>query len=818
EAAESLAKLAAAFDLPIENIRYLASAINELSNTTASTSRDIVSAMERIGASGKLIGITAEQASAMAATLVDMGMGADRAGCVDDKTVIMTKDGWKGIDDISENDFIATRTPDGYLEYRQPKLIYRRNWNGDMIHFKKRTSDILVTPDHRMIAKRQSKTDYETIEAKDLMKSSNFRIPATIKWNGIPMNYFKVDNTYQDYNGTTKLIYENREIDINLWVQFMGYFLSEGCVVKSQNGDSGRVILTQNEGIIKNKMISLISKLGYVPRIKSDTIHIDISNKQLFFALKEFVGVKAHDKYVPNYIKDLPIEQLEIFLKAYCEGDGSIEQKGGFKLFSSSRCMTNDLEEISLKCGYRISEFLSSKAGENFYINNKCYTRRYPCYGIQVSKNKYRDQFFANCGKLKNQVIEENYKGRIWCPILPPFETVFIKRNGKTAWIFQTRIRRMLTELARKSKKISKSMEGYFANWGDVLREDPMEALLIYMKYLRQIEDPIEATIEAYETLGKVGGFAFISLTENLPDLITNLKTVENEMIFGTSLAEEYAIAIDKTSSALQLASNRAEMARRAFGRELTPTLIWSKDAWADLLFTIAGTTAGLEAARDGSAGLTSVVADTHGQFQIFEDDLNTINEGLNKYQEFMVKFKDVPPVSIIAFGPILAPITSTLGALSPMLREIEIDMNVLAESTTVLDAANLALASSNERIFSSSGAVVNIMEREGLITDEIVDAKAKYVSNTKAATDASKLLNKVKADEASTIDDIAAAEKNREYWVGQRTLSRDILTKAVYDGTKAELADTNLMEKDRAILTRHATDWETIAEARADA
>lgn len=79
-AASGLAKISSAFQLPITQAENLGSAINELSNTTAATAGDVVDGLRRIGASGVSLGITVEQAAALVALLVDMGVESRVAG------------------------------------------------------------------------------------------------------------------------------------------------------------------------------------------------------------------------------------------------------------------------------------------------------------------------------------------------------------------------------------------------------------------------------------------------------------------------------------------------------------------------------------------------------------------------------------------------------------------------------------------------------------------------------------------------------------------------------------------------------------------
>ena len=80
EAALALAKISNVFGRPIVNVDKLGSAINELSNTTAASSSEIVSAVVRVGGSAASLGVLEETVLGMSATLIGMGEPAERAG------------------------------------------------------------------------------------------------------------------------------------------------------------------------------------------------------------------------------------------------------------------------------------------------------------------------------------------------------------------------------------------------------------------------------------------------------------------------------------------------------------------------------------------------------------------------------------------------------------------------------------------------------------------------------------------------------------------------------------------------------------------
>ncbi|RLG17825.1 phage tail tape measure protein, partial [Nanoarchaeota archaeon] len=80
QASDALLKISRAFSLPIENSEKLASMMHHLAVVSVADAKDIVNAMTRVGAAATNLGITADMAAAMATTLIDAGMGAERAG------------------------------------------------------------------------------------------------------------------------------------------------------------------------------------------------------------------------------------------------------------------------------------------------------------------------------------------------------------------------------------------------------------------------------------------------------------------------------------------------------------------------------------------------------------------------------------------------------------------------------------------------------------------------------------------------------------------------------------------------------------------
>lgn len=80
QAGEAVAKLSNIFNLPMEQVQLLGDAINTLGNNMAAKEADIVEVLTRIGGAAGQFGLSAEQAGALGASMLSLGVSAEVAG------------------------------------------------------------------------------------------------------------------------------------------------------------------------------------------------------------------------------------------------------------------------------------------------------------------------------------------------------------------------------------------------------------------------------------------------------------------------------------------------------------------------------------------------------------------------------------------------------------------------------------------------------------------------------------------------------------------------------------------------------------------
>lgn len=128
--------------------------------------------------------------------------------CHDDQTEILTENGWKFFKDIFKDlpdEKVATVNPNTLkIFYEKPARLIKLRYFGDMITCKTKFLDFCVTPDHKMLIKKQAGENFSFIDAKELSKN-NFLV-LNVKDNvNITDEYIKIQpkdiviERYNDY-------------------------------------------------------------------------------------------------------------------------------------------------------------------------------------------------------------------------------------------------------------------------------------------------------------------------------------------------------------------------------------------------------------------------------------------------------------------------------------------------------------------------------------------------------------------------------------------------------------------------------------------
>lgn len=342
-------------------------------------------------------------------------IGQNSWGCFDNKTEILTKNGWKLFKDINEKEIVATLNPKTHkLEYHQIKSKFVYNYDGYLWNYKARDIDLLITPNHKIYIQPKHRNKWMLLEA-DKVWIKGFRMKKDAKWEGRDIKYFQVGE---------------EKISMDLWLEFLGYFISEGNVGNYDRLVKGRnktrttytIVISQEKGKKADKIKRCLNKM---PLSFSYYGHSFIgSNKSICKELKP-LG-KSYEKYIPNYVKELSPRQLKIFLNALMLGDGSGSPTKKWTYYTSSKKLADDVQEILLKIGYAGDVSFTDRRGRDISNERGKNITRFIEYAVGIKTKELTPR-----NEWKPELIP--YREKVYC-VEAPNHIVYVRRNGKAVW------------------------------------------------------------------------------------------------------------------------------------------------------------------------------------------------------------------------------------------------------------------------------------------------------------------------------------------------------------------------------------------------
>ena len=204
-----------------------------------------------------------------------------------------------GLSYLNNNDFVATLNKDtNNLEYQIPDDIQSYDYNGEMYNINNRRVNLSITPNHRMYVKKQHGNKFEFIEAQNLDKHSYY-FRKDCNWIGEEQEYFILPNIDKKQDlGVLDSRYDDIKIPMDLWLEFLGYYISEGSTTYLK-GNTYHINIAQSKNAHSEKYDKIESCLNKISAYwHKNEIGFGLSNKQLASYLYK-LG-KSHYKYVPN--------------------------------------------------------------------------------------------------------------------------------------------------------------------------------------------------------------------------------------------------------------------------------------------------------------------------------------------------------------------------------------------------------------------------------------------------------------------------------------------------------------------------------------
>ena len=361
----------------------------------------------------------------------NIGPSTGEMGCYDDKTEVLTSEGWKLFRDVSRADKICTLDPTSHvIEFNRPDAIVSFDHHKKLVSIQNRAVDIVVTPDHNMFVEsqqsaRKRRGNFEFVKARDLPSQS--RIMRTGEWIGQTHKSFVLPSVIVGhYEGRQVQLHETGAIEIPMsdWLAFMGIWLSDGSV--SANRESYRISIAQKKPAQTKRIEALLSKLPF--DFSKGASEFYCYDKQLGSYLQQFGS--ASEKHVPQFIMELSSAQIRIFLDWFAAGDGTL-MKTGFRIFyTSSKLLADQIQELLLKVG-RVGLIKSrQRSGKIWIVDHFADASR-----IQYEVIERVKKLHSWIDKRDTSLVD--YNGRVYCASVKN-HVMYVRRNGKPYWCGNT--------------------------------------------------------------------------------------------------------------------------------------------------------------------------------------------------------------------------------------------------------------------------------------------------------------------------------------------------------------------------------------------
>lgn len=329
--------------------------------------------------------------------------------CFSDDTEILTEEnGWRLFKDLSPDDKVAQYNPTtGRLEFVKPTYYFKAHYKGVMIGIKSNSIDLLTTPDHK---------HYVSTRHTRKKVWSDYHFEHAINLYGKETVKFKITAPQEGYRPT------NYSLD---FFEFLGFYFAEGYSGKYKRKDYDgyhyRLVLTQKKYPEYVRDLLRRNNFAFTEFYRENGINFVLSIND---KIKELINKlsklgKAKTKFIPNWIRKAAPEYLKAFLFGYQMGDGSFKnnKRNSDKLYTPSKLLANDLQEIALRAGIPAT-ICSEKNRENYVVILLQPCRHYPT-------------------ARKKMWYKQEYSGWIYC-VEVPTHIVLVRRNGKACLSSQT--------------------------------------------------------------------------------------------------------------------------------------------------------------------------------------------------------------------------------------------------------------------------------------------------------------------------------------------------------------------------------------------
>jgi thymidylate synthase (FAD) len=315
----------------------------------------------------------------------------DRHGCYDEHTEVLTSDGWKHWRRVHGGERFATLSADGRIEFQRAERLIAKPYDGPMVHVRTADVDLLVTPDHRVLARRQLRGErWELVPAAHLTTAAHWLRIGGGDWN----------------NGSEWSTRPER-------MALLGLFIRAGHIPDDDGTPSFRLRSRREVDYLFAKA----AEAGFEVRPGASGRYDLIADEEFRLLVKE-----CHDdqgaRVIPWEVLDCNPPDLRGLLDGLMPSHRSPSPTGRQTYSTTSPALAGQIQEVALKAG------VAAVIREHSQ----------PRYEVTVYREEWlQPKVGVTAEARRRQVTIEQYSGTVYC-VTVPNGTLYVRRNGKPLW------------------------------------------------------------------------------------------------------------------------------------------------------------------------------------------------------------------------------------------------------------------------------------------------------------------------------------------------------------------------------------------------
>ena len=350
--------------------------------------------------------------------------------CFDKNTEILTDNGWKTAETITDKDRAYTYNVEkDIIELCDIEDVISYDYDGDLYCACNNHVDFAVTNEHRMLVRNEKhvykRTTDKILSEKeqkyfDSLKTENYKYHFELAKDVFKKRRFFKCAGFVDNKNT---------YDVNV-LKLCFAVIAGGYIIKHKGKFKG-----VGFNLKKERKMALLEQLlndnnyKFTKRYSKGHEERGCSGVYIYYlnqtTSKEILEIIGMDKKIPKWVLSLSPNILEQLVLTYAEFDGTIDKRdnnSGITLFSNDEENIDKMQLMSV-----FSNMRCVKKSIKYYDNGGYKTKSEYHYHLYITTNK-------NESKMQETLYEKNhYKGLVWC-IRTKNGTVVIRRNGKISF------------------------------------------------------------------------------------------------------------------------------------------------------------------------------------------------------------------------------------------------------------------------------------------------------------------------------------------------------------------------------------------------